>query len=343
MGSDIITKINKVELRGRGGAGFPVAIKWQGVKSALEKNKKAGFYIVINAAEGEPGVKKDAYILEHHANLVLEGVKECVLALGPKRLAGIYCFINHEYYKLYAKKINKLLGEHQFLSLSIFWHWSLKPKVLSYLSGEETVILNIIEGKRKEPRLRPPLPVDSGLFGEPTIINNVETFFQVALIKNNNFDSKRFYTISGEVSRPGVYSLPGDWKIEDILRLTGNFPSCKFFVQVGGDICGEFLNSTQLKRTVSGSGSITVYSWFDNKQEEIIGRLLNFFKDGSCGMCTPCREGTSRLLELFLAKKKYSPEFWDILELLKDGSLCSYGKSVALPLSSYYKNILKIK
>ncbi|MEI6835860.1 MAG: NADH-ubiquinone oxidoreductase-F iron-sulfur binding region domain-containing protein [Candidatus Falkowbacteria bacterium] len=342
MASDIISKISQANLHGRGGAGFPVAIKWQAVKDALVKDKKSSYYIVINAAEGEPGVKKDAYILENHANLVLEGVKASVDALGFKRLAGIYCFINHEYYKLYAKKINKLLNSHQFLALKIFWHFSLKPQTLSYISGEETAILNIIEGKRHEPRLKPPLPVNYGLWGLPTLVNNVETFYQVALVKNNLFDSRRFYTINGEIARPGVYHLPDDWKIEDVLRLTGNWPSYKFFVQVGGDVSGEVLNSTQLNKTVGGSGSITVYSWFDHSQEEMIGRWLNFFKEGSCGKCTPCREGTYRLLELFEAKKTYSPEFWDVLELLKEGSFCAYGKSIALPLSSYYKNILKI-
>lgn len=343
MASDnLIAKIIKADLRGSGGAGFPVSIKWQAVKNSIEKNKKASYYIIINAAEGEPGVKKDAYILEHHANLVLEGVKASATTLGLKQLAGIYCFINHEYYKLYAKKINKLLDDHQFLSLKVFWHWTLKPKVLSYLCGEETVLLNVIEGHRHEPRLKPPFPVSHGLFGLPTLINNVETFYSVALVANGTYDAKRFYTINGEVPRPGIYHLPNNWKIEDILRLTGNWPLYKFFVQVGGDVSGEVLNSTQLKRLVSGSGSITIYSWFDHNKEEMTYRWLKFFKDNSCGKCTPCREGTYRLLELFEAKKTYSPEFWDILELLKDGSFCAYGKSIPLPLSSYYKNILKI-
>lgn len=342
MALDIISKIKKADLRGRGGAGFPVAIKWQGVKNALDKNKKASYYVIINAAEGEPGVKKDVYILEHHLGLVLQGVKESVLALGPKRLAGIYFFTSHDYYKLYSKKIEKLLNEHRFLSLKIFWHFSLKPKTLSYLCGEESVILNVIESKRHEPRLKPPLPVDCGLFGQPTLINNVETFYEVALVANGTYDAKRFYTINGEVPRPGVYHLPDSWKVEDVLRLTGNFPSYKFFVQVGGDVSGEVLNSTQLKRLVTGSGSITIYPWFNHNQDELISRWLNFYQEGSCGQCTPCREGTYRLLELFLAKKTYSPEFWDILELLKEGSFCAYGKGISLPLSSYYKNILKI-
>jgi NADH:ubiquinone oxidoreductase subunit F (NADH-binding) len=343
MALDLIAKIKKADLRGRGGAGFPVALKWQAVKDNLTKNSKAKYYIVINAAEGEPGVGKDKYILEHHASTVLQGVHASMTALGPKRLAGIYCYINHEYYKLYAKKIEKLLLTHEFLSLKIFWNWQIKPKILSYVGGEETTILNIIETKRHEPRLKPPLPVEVGLFGQPTLINNVETFYDVALVGSGGYDNKRFYTISGGVARPGVYHLPSNWKIEDVLRLTGNWPSYKFFVQIGGDLCGEFLNSTQLQRTVSGSGSVTVYSWFNNKKEEIINQLLTFFKENSCGKCTPCREGTYRLLELSKVNKTYSPEFWDILDLLKNASFCAYGKSLVLPLSSYYENILKIK
>jgi len=342
MVSDVITKIKKADLRGRGGAGFPVALKWQAVKDSLTKNNKAKYYIVINAAEGEPGVKKDAYILEHHATTMLKGIHVCMLALGQKRLAGIYCYINPEYYKLYSKKIDKLLLTHEFLALKIFWNWSLKPKILSYVGGEETTILNIIEHKRHEPRLKPPLPASQGLFNQPTLINNVETFYDVALVAMGSYEAKRFYTVSGGAIRPGVYHLPSNWPIEDVLRLTGNWPSYKFFVQIGGDLCGEILNSTQLNRTVSGSGSITVYSWFDNKSEDIINKLLTFFKDNSCGKCTPCREGTYRLLELSKVNKTYSPEFWDILDLLKNASFCAYGRSLVLPLSSYYENILKI-
>lgn len=340
MPSDLMAKIIKADLRGRGGAGFPVAIKWQAIKDNLAKNPKAKYYIIINAGEGEPGVKKDAYILEHHADTFLHGVHATMLALGPKRLAGIYCYTNHAYYKLYAKKIDKLLLTHEFLSLKIFWNWKLKPKDLSYVGGEETVILNVIEGHRHEPRLKNILPVEHGLFGQPTLINNLETFYDIALVASGGYDSKRFYTVNSTL-RPGVYHLPSTWPIEDILRLTGNWPSYKFFVQVGGDLCGEFLNSKQLSKLVEGSGSVTIYSWFNDKADDVINRLLTYFKENSCGKCTPCREGTYRLLELAKTGKSYSPEFWDILDLLENASFCAYGKNLVLPLSSYYKNILK--
>jgi len=344
MAIDLMAKIKKADLRGRGGASFPVALKWQAIKDNLAKNPKAKYYIIINAGEGEPGVAKDKHILEHHASTVLEGIHATMIALGPKRLAGIYCYTKSEYYKLYAKKIDKLLLTHEFLSLKIFWNWKIKPKLLSYIGGEETTILNIIEGLRHEPRLKPPLPVECGLFGLPTLVNNVETFYNIALVNSGGYDDKRFYTISGGVARPGVYHLPSKWKIEDVLRLTGNWPSYKFFVQVGGDLCGEVLNSKQLQKPVGGSGSVTVYPWFNNnKSEDIINKLLVYFKENSCGKCTPCREGTYRLLELSKANKNYSPEFWDILDLLKNASFCAYGKSLVLPLSSYYENILKIK
>ena len=342
MATSLITNIKKADLRGRGGAGFPVALKWQTILDNLAKNPKVKYYIVINAGEGEPGVRKDAYILEYHASTILEGVHATMTAMGPKKLAGIYCYIKPEYYKLYAKKIDKLLLTHKFLSLKIFWNWKIKPKTLSYIGGEETTALNIIEGLRHEPRLKPPLPASHGLFGMPTLVSNVETFYDIALVNSGGYDHKRFYTISGGVLRPGVYHLPINWKIEDVLRLTGNWPSYKFFVQTGGELCGEFLNSKQLQKTAIGSGSITVYSWFDNKSEDILNKLLTYFKENSCGKCTPCREGTYRLLELFKAGKSYSPEFWDILDLLENASFCSYGKSLVLPLSSYYKNILKI-
>lgn len=343
MALSLLNKIEQLNLKGRGGASFPVAIKWRAILSALQKNQRASYYIIINAAEGEPGVKKDAFILENEAEIFLDGVKATISALGAKRLAGIYCFINSEYYRLYSKKINKLLSEQRFLMLSIFWRWHLKPKVLGYISGEETCLLNNIESNLAEPRLKPPLPVEHGLFGQPTLVNNVETFHQLGQVNNGHFENKRFYTISGEIDRPGVYYLPESWSIEDVLRLTGNWPSFKFFVQVGGDASGEIMNPSQLDQTVSGSGSITVYSWFDHNPDEMIGRWLSFFKDNSCGKCTPCREGTAQLYKLYQSTKAYSPEFWDILELLNHGSFCAYGRSISLPLSSYYKNILKNK
>ena len=339
--ADLLVKIIEADLRGRGGAGFPVALKWQAIKDSLVKNPKAKYYIVVNAAEGEPGVRKDAYILEHHADRLLEGVYETVKQLNPKRLAGIYCYINHDYYKLYSRKINKLLSTSKFLSLKVFWNWKSKPQILSYVGGEETTALNIIEGRRHEPRLKPPLPISHGLFGLPTLVNNVETFYDVSLVSSGGYESKRFYTISGGTPRPGVYHLPSDWSVEDVLRLTGNWPSYKFFVQIGGDLCGEFLNSKQLQKKVSGSGSITIYSWFD--KDLLVKKLITYFKENSCGKCTPCREGTHRLLELNNALKNYSPEFWDILDLLENASFCAYGRSLVLPLSSYYQNILNIK
>ena len=341
MASDLTAKIIKADLRGRGGAGFPVALKWQAVKDSLKKDNKTKYYLVVNAAEGEPGVRKDAYILENYPDKVLEGIYATISELNPKRLAGIYFYTSKEYYKLYSKKINKLLNNPKILSLKIFWNWKFKPKVLSYVGGEETTALNIIEGRRHEPRLKPPLPVSHGLFGMPTLVNNVETFYDIALVGNGSYESKRFYTISGGTARPGVYHLPTDWSIEDVLRLTGNWPSYKFFVQIGGDLCGEFLSPTQLQKKVSGSGSITIYSWFD--KNALIKKLITYFKENSCGKCTPCREGTYRLLELNEARKNYSPEFWDILDLLENASFCAYGRSLVLPLSSFYKNILNLK
>lgn len=342
MKADLITKIKQAKLVGRGGASFSVAIKWQAVKEALDKKRYQSFYLVINAAEGEPGVKKDRYILESQPQLFLEGVLATVNFFSLKKTAKIYCFIGKDFARPVIKKINNLLSTPTFNSLKNIWVWEIKPKTLSYISGEETTILNIIEDSRVEPRLKPPMPVFAGLFQEPTLVNNVETFYNIALVSKGKFENKRFYTINGKLARPGVYHLPANWKIEDVLKLTGNWPPYKFFVQVGGDVCGEFLNSRQLGQLVSGSGSITVYPWF-TKKEEIIGGLLKFFKENSCGKCAPCREGTYRLLELAQHKKLYSPEFWDIVNLLKEASFCAYGKSIFLPLASYYQNILQSK
>lgn len=214
--NNLLAKIEAAALVGRGGASFPVALKWFSIFNALKKETEA--YIVVNAAEGEPGVKKDGFILEKHTEDFLDGLKLAFEFLDSKKVKKIYLFINKEYFKKSALKIKKLLEQKKYQELANKFDFFLKPIDSGYIGGEETAILNIIEGKKAEPRFRPPFPTTFGLFAKPTMVNNVETFVDVALVSRGEYKNDRFYTISGAVKKPGVYRFPALMPIEAILK-----------------------------------------------------------------------------------------------------------------------------
>ena len=335
---NILKKIEDAGLVGRGGACFPTAIKWAAVKAALA-DKKQG-YIIVNGAEGEPGVKKDGYIFQHHSEEVINGGYLADQFLGAAKIKKIYIFLNHEYFKNYVAKLKIILAAKKYKALGIKIEFFVKPENLTYISGEETALLNLIEGKKVEPRLKPPYPTEHGLHGRPTLINNPETFYNVSLVATGNYEAQRFYTISGAVKHHGVYSLPANLSIAEVLRQTNNYPTAPFFVQVGGEASGEVLNSDQLAAPVDGAGSIMVYDKKHTDHSKIIKYWLNFYYTQSCGQCTTCREGTYRLWEL-ANKKKIDKLFWEIVATLEETSFCALGSSLPIPLKSYYQNILK--
>lgn len=330
---DILTKIKQANLVGRGGASFPTALKWEAVKQADSLAK----YVVINAAEGEPGVKKDGYILEHQADRVIDGARLAVEYLGATRC---YLFINPKYYEAYRPRIMKAV---KAAKLEKKFGFFVKPHQAGYIGGEETAILNALEGKKIEPRLKPPFPTINGLWDEPTLINNVETLYNVSLVDKGEFHNERFYTINGPVKKKGVYAFPADWTIEKVLRQSGNYPDFPFFVQVGGDASGDVLNQKQLKVPASGAASITVYDLKKHDSAKLLRYWLKFFQAESCGQCTPCREGTYRLNRILEKKKVDWKMFQAILTDLSETSFCALGASVPVPVWSYFKNILNNK
>ncbi len=322
----ILNKIKKANLVGRGGACFPTVVKWDMVKKA-EGDKK---YVICNASEGEPGIKKDGYILEHYPERVIDGMKIAIDFLGAEKA---YIYINHKYHKKFVKKLKKLIGN---MPIELF----IKPINSGYIGGEETSAINAIEGRRVEPILRPPFPITNGLYGCPTLVNNVETFYDVSLIVAGEYENKRFYTINGDCLWIGVYELPEDWTIEKVLKQTKNMPKFAFFAQVGGDASGEVLNSKQLKQPVSGAGSITVYSIKKYQPKKLIIGWLDFFLNESCGQCTPCREGIYRLKEIMQSPKPGWQLFNDLLNNLDETSFCGLGCVVPVPIRSYVENVL---
>jgi len=337
--NNLLKKIVEVGLVGRGGGSYPTAVKWSAVKKALS-NKKQG-YIIVNGAEGEPGIKKDGYILNHYPVEVINGIYWADKLLGSEKIKKIYFFLNHSYYQLYATKLKNIVATKKYSILGYKLEFVIKPSNLSYISGEETALLNLIEGRKVEPRLKPPFPTSHGLYGRPTLINNVETFYDVSLVSKGKYRAERFYTLAGEVKHRGVFKLPLDLSIEEVLRRTNNYPAYKFFVQIGGEMSGEVLNMNQLEQRVNGAGLVMVYDYRWTNKQKLLKHWLKFYYNQSCGQCTICREGTYRLWELINQRQFNESLFWEIVEVLEESSFCGLGLSVPIPLKSYFKNILK--
>ena len=324
----IIEKLKESGLVGRGGACYPTWKKWETVKKAKGKEK----YVVCNAAEGEPGVKKDGYVIAKYPEKMIDGMNIAIKYINATK--GVI-YLNSSYYKKYGQKLKKLTKDTK---IEIF----KKPHNAGYIGGAETAALNTIEGGRTEPRLRPPFPTVSGLYKQPTIINNVETFYDASLIASGEYKKERLYTISGDCLWSGVYLFPENWTIERILKETKNFPDFDFFVQVGGDGSGEVLNQKQLKRQAVGAGSLTIYSMLKHDPLDLLKSWVDFFFNESCGKCTPCREGVFRLREIL-----YDPlPKWDLagalIDNLADTAFCGLGCAVPIPLRSFTKNVLPL-
>jgi NADH:ubiquinone oxidoreductase subunit F (NADH-binding) len=335
--SGILKKIEEAALVGRGGASYPTARKWAAVKEALKTRKIA--YIIANGAEGEPGVKKDAYILDKYPAEFLRGLYLANDFLGDEKIKKIYIYLNHEYYEKYGAKLKTILKDKKYQKLAKKTEFFLKPLNLSYIGGEETAILNLIEGRRLTPRLKPPYPTEHGLFGHPTLINNIETLYNVALVDGGKYRAERLYTIAGAVKKPGVYNFSTNSTIAEVLRATGNYPNFKFFVQIGGGASGEIFSAEQLDIPAESAASIMVYDLENTDEKKLLKYWLNFYRQQSCGNCTPCREGTYRLLELISAKEFQRDLFWEVVNVLQESSFCALGASVPIPLISYFKNI----
>ena len=336
----LIKKIEEAALVGRGGASYPVALKWQAVKSALKIKKRA--YIIVNGAEGEPGVKKDEYILKNYCADVINGVYLADKFLGSNKVAKIYFYLNRDYFRNYSANIKKIASTKKFTSISKKIEFFIKPEKLFYISGEETAIMNLIEGKQAMPRLKPPFPYEAGIFASPTLINNVETFYEVSLVSENKHEAERFYTFSGALKHRGVFNLPAHLSVEQALRATDNYPVAPFFVQVGGGVSGEVFNSSQLDMPLGGTAALMVYNLKNTDQKKLLEYWLRFYYEQSCGQCTICREGTYRLLELVLKKDYDQKLFNELLAALEDSSFCALGSSLPVSVKSYLENIAKL-
>ncbi len=325
MKEDIIEKLKEAGLKGRGGAGFPTATKWELVKKAKGSQK----YVVCNASEGEPNVFKDGYIIKNYPGELINGIDIAMKAIGADTA---YLYLNKNYYKDFKAKLEEVIGKKNIL---------LFEKKARYIGGEETSAVESIEGKRAEPRKRPPFLTDYGLFGCPTLMNNVETLYHVSKISKGEYNKTRFYSVNGDVINPGVFELPEDMTIFQVLKKTDNYPSFDFFVQVGGGASGEIMLPEELNKPATGAGSITVYNRKKTDVFELMQKWAEFFHTGNCDKCVPCREGAFRIYEM-VNKRKLDYEMLDALFLsLRESSFCALGRGIPTPFQSLIEKVIK--
>ena len=368
----IINSMKESGLRGRGGAGFSTGMKW----SFMPKNSNRDHYLVINADEGEPGTCKDRDIIRNEPHKLLEGCLISAYAIGAK---VCYIYIRGEFddeIKILNQAIedaykNKLLGKNAANSgwdLDIHLHLGAG----AYICGEETALIESIEGKKGQPRLKPPFPANVGLFGCPTTVNNVETIAVVPSIlkrgskwfsslgKKNNTGTKIF-CISGHVNTPcnveeelGVplktliekYAggVIGGWN-----NLLAVIPGGSSVPLIPKKICDNInMDFDSLKNVGTGLGTAGVIVM--NKQTNIvkaIARLSAFYKHESCGQCTPCREGTGWLMRMMnrVVKNQITEEELDLLEQvtyqIEGHTICALGDAAAWPIQGLLKHFRK--
>lgn len=330
---EIIEKIKKSGLRGRGGAGYPTGVKWE----EMYKKNHPLIYICINGSEGEPGTKKDGYILENHLKELIESIKIAYFLFPQTK--KIYLYLRKDYFDKYKEKVEALKDN---LPLVVF----REPG--GYLCGENTVLVNSIEGKRWEPRRKPPFISEVGLYGKPTIVNNIETFYRIYEIVNDKYENKRFYTITGEAENPGVYDLPIGLTIAQILKITNNKITKDNFIQVGGGASGVFYTYNELENQSAdfGTGVIWIYNKNKTNLKEIFKEKLEFLMNENCGKCTPCREGLYQLFQLVeknqLEDKKNSQLIEDLINNLKTASFCGLGSGAGQAFKSLWEKKDKI-
>ncbi|MGD0486359.1 MAG: NADH-ubiquinone oxidoreductase-F iron-sulfur binding region domain-containing protein [Syntrophorhabdales bacterium] len=346
----IIAEIKASNLRGRGGAGFPCGAKWE----LADKSPGNEKYVICNADEGEVGTFKDRYIIRHDPFTLLEGIGIAAFAIGAKRA---YIYLRAEYRSLLGdlKDAIDQAAAKGFVDLPV----EIREGAGAYVCGEESALMNSMEGRRGEARFRPPFPPTRGLFGKPTIINNVETFMNIAPIiaKGAAWFSRlgtpkstgtKVFSVSGDVERPGVYEVVMGSSLSDVLTLAG--AKQVKMVQIGGATGGIVPSSmveTPLSyETVLGSGAITV---LDTTRDVIdfVYRTMEFLNEESCGLCTPCREGTEVMMEIFtrLVHGEGVAEDISTLErlsrLMMQSSLCGLGQAAPIPVLDtlkYFRN-----
>jgi NADH-quinone oxidoreductase subunit F len=364
---DIIAEVKKSALRGRGGAGFPTGLKW----SFMPRGAQGAKYLVCNSDEGEPGTFKDRDILRYNPHVVIEGMAIAAYAMG---IPVGYNYIHGEIWEVYERFEEALeearaagylgsniLGSGFDFQLHNVHGWG------AYICGEETALLESIEGKKGQPRFKPPFPASFGLYGKPTTINNTETFAAIPwLIRNGgqaflnlgrpNNGGTKIFSVSGDVERPGNYEVKLGTPFSELLKMAGGMRGGKALKAVipGGSsmpvLPAEIMMATDMDYdsiakagSMLGSGAVIVMDE-TRCMVRCLQRLSYFYYEESCGQCTPCREGTGWLYRMVhrIEHGKGLPEDLDVLVSVADNiagrTICALGDAAALPVKSFIKH-----
>jgi [NiFe] hydrogenase diaphorase moiety large subunit len=356
-GEQILNEVRESKLKGRGGAGFPTATKWALAASAKAEKR----YVICNADEGEPGTFKDRVLLLEYPELVFDGMVIAGYTIGAQN-GIIYLRGEYEYMKktledyLDGMRRDNLLGNNILGRKDFNFDITTIMGSGAYVCGEETALIESLEGQRGEARNRPPFPVNTGFMGNPTTVNNVETLAAIPhiILKGGGWFKKygtdkssgsKLFSVSGDCEKPGVYELQWGTKISDLLELVGakNVKA----VQVGG-ASGICIPKSQFDRTLSyedaaTGGSIII---FNEKRDmlHVLHNFMEFFVDESCGQCTPCRIGNKKLLEGVEMIKNDEFTFSYIAQLKELGrtmqvaSKCGLGQSSSNSFISILEN-----
>jgi NADH:ubiquinone oxidoreductase subunit F (NADH-binding) len=339
----VIGEIKASGLRGRGGAGFPCGLKWDLASKAKGDEK----YVICNADEGEVGTFKDRYILENDPFSLIEGIAIAGHAIGARKA---YIYLRAEY-RFLLDLLEKAIAQSKKKGFLKHLDIEIRQGAGAYVCGEESALMDSIEGKRGEVRYRPPFPPTSGLWGKPTIINNVETLMNVSRIVLKGAEwfeqmgtekskGTKVFSVSGDVGRPGVYELVLGSSLKELVEELARAEKVQA-VQVGGAtgriIPGDMLDTPLSFETILGAGAITV---FDKSRDmiDIVYRTMEFLAEESCGKCAPCREGTEAMVEILerFSKGEGLEKDFTVLEELADtmmlASMCGLGQAAPIPV-----------
>jgi NADH-quinone oxidoreductase subunit F len=363
----IIEELKASALRGRGGAGFPTGLKW----SFMNRNAPVEKYVVCNSDEGEPGTCKDREILSLNPHQLIEGMAIAGYVMGAH--TG-YNYIRGEFWLPFLRTENALkeaydaglLGKNILGSgfdFDLYNHLGAG----AYICGEETALLNSLEGKKGQPRFKPPFPANFGLYGKPTTINNTETFASVPVImekggewflnlgKPNNGGTKCF-SVSGHVNKPGNFEIPLGTPFKTLLDLAGGIlgsrkikaviPGGTSMPVLPGEVMMELdMDFDSIQKAGSGLGSGAVIIMDETTcMVDTLHRISEFYMEESCGQCTPCREGTGWLTRLLHRIKHGHGEPGDIEQLvnvannIEGRTICALGEAAAWPVQSFVKH-----
>jgi NADH-quinone oxidoreductase subunit F len=366
----ILEEVKKANLRGRGGAGFPAGVKWGFVPKEVDQPK----YLCVNADEGEPGTFKDRYIMSHNPHMLIEGIIITSFCVG---IHSAYIYIRGEY-EAVALRLEEAISDAYkkgFLGknildtgfeLDVYVHRGAG----AYICGEETGLLESLEGKRGHPRLKPPFPASVGLFQCPTVINNVETIANIPpiILKGAEWFGKkglpkdggtRIFGVSGMVANPGIYELPMGTNLKDIIfkHAGGMKKGKKLKAVIPGGMSAPVLKEDEIDikmdfdslaeaNSMLGSAAIVVIDK-DTSMLDVLKVIAKFYSHESCGQCTPCRIGTSWINKIVkrIAEGEGKKEDIDtIIRLasnIKGKTLCPLGDAAALPILSIAQKFRK--